>query len=104
MAGIKTWDVPPWDPGAEAWVGWSVKFGGYYLGMRTPEEPTFCTDAFPSVPALMVATVGAVMWDRVPASVLAELEHAPTTAFLEAEHTSRHELAVARTLQIALGS
>lgn len=104
MADVKTWDVPPWDPGAEAWVGWSSKFGGYYLGMRTPEESTFCTDAFPNVPALMVGTVGAVMWDKVPASVLAELEHAPTTVFLDTDHIDRHEQAIALTLRRALGS
>ncbi len=104
MAEIRTWSVPGFDPAAECWVGWSMKLNGYYLAMRTPEDPTFCSDAFACVPALMVGTAGAIMWDEVPASVLAELEHAPTAAFLEAEHTSRHERAVASTLRVALAS
>lgn len=104
MNEIRTWSVPGFDPAAECWVGWSMKLNGYYLGTRTPEDPYFSTDGFASVPALMVGTAADVMWDEVPASVLAELEHAPTAAFLEAEHTSRHEQAVASTLRMALAS
>lgn len=96
--------MPGFDPAAECWVGWSMKLNGYYLRMRTPEDPTFSSDGFASIPALMVGTAGAVMWDEVPASVLAELEHAPTAAFLDVEPTSRHEQAVALTLRMALAS
>ena len=101
---MRTWDVPGADPGNECWVGWSVKLDGFFLGTRTPEGDYFSTDAFASVPALMVATAPAVLWDQVPGSVLAELHEAPSLAYLEAEHTSAREKAVASALRLALAS
>jgi len=99
---MRTWSVPGADPGNECWVAWSVKLNGYFLGTRTPEGEYFSTDAYASVPALMVATSPVVLWGEVPVSVLNELHDAPTLAFLDAEHTTRREQSVALTLRMAL--
>ena len=101
---MRTWDVPGADSENECWVAWSLKLNGYFLGTRTPEGEMFASDAFASVPALMVATAGAVMWDEVPTSVLGELHTAPSLAYLDVEHDTARERAVAKALRVALAS
>lgn len=110
IAVMRTWDVPSVDPGSQCWVGWSEKFGGYYLGTRTLEGEMFCyprdadDPAFISVPALMVATMPAVDWHKVSPALIAELQTAPALAYLAEEHRTTREQAVASALQLALGA
>lgn len=119
---MNEWLVPTFDPTVKCWVAWNDDFGGYILITQPPEGGRYCypgdklrgtldereaqrrDECLPTLPALMVATAAAIRWAEVPPRVIADLEHAPTAAFLGTEHTGRREQVVAMTLRMALSA